>query len=219
MSRVGIIADTHFPFTDRRYIPFIIRTFEHYKVDTYLHIGDLLDMYHCSRFVHNPNELAGTREMASAQRYVDRLKSVYPEMLVCSGNHERRVVKRAEEGGILTATWLRTFAEALDTPGWNWRLDHRIDGTLYTHGDNRSGMTGCRALALSKSMSACMGHTHRYAGIHLISQQGRRNTIFGMNVGCGVDKKSFAYNYAVDTTEWVHACGVVIDGDPIVVPM
>lgn len=219
MSRVGIIADTHFPYEDRRYLPFILDTFAHYQIDTVLHIGDVLDLYHCSKYVHNPNKLEGTREMALAQRRVDQWQQHFPVMRVCAGNHDRRVIKRVEEGGVLTHKWLKTFADALGTPKWDWRMDHMIDGVLYTHGDNRGGITGARLLALNKGLSAVMGHSHRYAAVHLISQQGRRKTIFGMNVGCGVDKRSFAYAYAVDTTEWVHACGIVIDGDPIVVPM
>jgi predicted phosphodiesterase len=217
--KVGVIADTHFPFEDRRYFDFVRRTFDRLKVEHVVHIGDLIDLYHCSRFTHDPNKLEGSREMDKAIRRAQKWYAEWPEMDICWGNHEKRLSKRAEEGGILTDLWLRSFNEVLGTPTWNWGMEHFIDGVLYTHGEGRGGITGARLLALDRGSSVVMGHTHRYAAVHFIAQQGRRRTMFGMNVGMGVDKKSYAFRYATDTGAWVHACGAVLDGNPIVVPM
>jgi len=217
--RVGVIADQHFPFEDKRYLPFVINTFDCYGVDHVLNIGDVADLYHAGKYVHDLNHLEPARELEKAQRCIDKWKLHFPMMDVCIGNHDARILKRATENGIVSDKWIKPFADAWNTPTWNWRKEFVIDGVLYTHGDGRGGITGARLLALNKGMSAVMGHSHRYAAVHFIAQQGRKHSLFGANVGCGVDKKSYAFAYAIDTTEWVHACAVVLDGNPIVVAM
>jgi hypothetical protein len=60
---------------------------------------------------------------------------------------------------------------------------------------------------------------HTKAGIQWYV--GRHYKIFGMNVGCGIDHKSYAMAYAYDFPKPVISCGVVLNNGklPIVEPM
>jgi hypothetical protein len=62
-------------------------------------------------------------------------------------------------------------------------------------------------------MSVCMGHIHSAGGIKWIASPQRR--IFGMDVGCGINDKAYAFAYGKHIiTRSILSCGVVLDGIP-----
>ena len=59
-------------------------------------------------------------------------------------------------------------------------------------------------------MSVVEGDKHTLGGVQWYSS--RKDSIFGMQVGCGIDKESFAFEYAkLNTKQPVIGCGVVLD--------
>ena len=57
-------------------------------------------------------------------------------------------------------------------------------------------------------MPTVIGHTHSSAGVHYTANE--RDTIFGMNVGCGIDVKRYAFAYGKDfPRKPIISCGVV----------
>ena len=68
-------------------------------------------------------------------------------------------------------------------------------------------------------MSTVQGHLHTQGYIDF--QVGRNYKIFGMQVGCGIDHKSYAMSYAKNFGKPFIACAVVLNNGtlPILEPM
>ena len=59
-------------------------------------------------------------------------------------------------------------------------------------------------------MSTVQGHIHTQA--YTEWQVGKNFKVFGMQVGCGIDSKSYAAAYAKNFKKQAIGCGVVIGG-------
>ncbi len=59
--------------------------------------------------------------------------------------------------------------------------------------------------------SVVQGHYHSQSYIQFI--QGTNNRIFAMQLGCGIDDKSYAFAYGKHFNKLHINCGVVIDGE------
>ena len=218
MARVLIIADTHFPFDHKDYIPFVCRVRDKFKCDTFLHIGDEVDnhaiSFHDSEFGH----FSQHKEGEEAEKCIRKLYKEFPDLLITERNHSALPYRRAKAGGV-PKRFLKTHNEAWGVPNtWEWHTKVEIDGVLYTHG-TRTGKTAALNLAINNRQSAVQGHTHSYAGVVFTASD--RDMIFGMNVGGGIDVNRYAFEYGKNfDVKPCLGCGVVIDGwQPIWVPM
>jgi hypothetical protein len=91
--------------------------------------------------------------------------------------------------------------------GWVDDFQFIIDGVLYTHG-TRCGKNAHLLTAQDNAMSTVMGHSHSWAGVAYWANE--RNLMFGMNVGSGVDRHSYAMDYGkAFATKPIISCGVV----------
>lgn len=217
---VGVIADPHEPYADRRYLPFVEGVFEKACIEHVLCIGDFADLYSFSNFPKNPDfHVTPAREIGNLRRKVDKWASIWPEMDICEGNHERRIKRAARDAGLLNEM-VKGYNEVFGAPeGWVWKTEFCIDGVDYIHTCGLSGITAARRGALERGRSMVMGHLHTYASIEYIQQIGRRKPIFGMMVGCGCDKKAPVFKYDRDPRRWINACAVVYDGEPVIYRM
>ena len=59
-------------------------------------------------------------------------------------------------------------------------------------------------------MSTVQGHVHTQSYTEWMV--GTKSKIFGMQVGCGIDRKSYAMAYAKNFKKQAIGCGVVIGG-------
>ena len=133
----------------------------------------------------------------------------FPKATVIIGNHDRIVARKALANGI-SAKWIKEYKDVLEVPTWNFKTDETIDNVLYVHGEGATAFTKAKTLF----QSVVAGHTHTKCYIEYM------NNIFGMQVGCGVDKDSYAMAYAKNYAPPQIACGVVIDGKlPILIKM
>lgn len=104
----------------------------------------------------------------------------------------------------------KPFREIWDLPsGWKDAFRHEIDGVLYTHGTGMSGPVHVKC-AVQNRQSSVVGHIHHTGAVeYLVSE---RDRIFGINVGCGIDRKAYAFEYGRDFTRKPFlGCGVVTD--------
>lgn len=217
MSKVGCIPDTHFPFVHPLALEFVTDTFNQFKVNSVVHIGDVTDGHSISFHSHSPDGSSPGHEMELAQRHVDRWRRRFPKAKVCIGNHCARVFRMAENAG-MPSKFIKNYKDIWATPEWDWQWEHFIDGVMYNHGTGCSGKNAALNAAIQKRTSLVMGHTHTYAGLTFHSNY--RDRVFGLNVGCLIDTKSYAFNYGRDfPVKPVLGCGVVIDGYPMFVPM
>jgi predicted phosphodiesterase len=215
---VGIIGDTQLPFTHPGYLDFCQDQFDAFNVKQVVHIGDVVDLHALSFYEHSPNGKSAQDETEQAKREVAKWKKAFPKVKTCIGNHDARHYRTARKAGI-PDQYIKTYAEIWDTPRWDWQMEHVIDGVLYEHGTGISGKDAAFNRAIAQRCSVVMGHTHSFAGVKYHANPTSR--IFGLNVGCGLDIRSYAFEYAKFTTNRpVLGCGVVVDGQVgLFVPM
>ena len=91
----------------------------------------------------------------------------------------------------------KPFREIWNLPkGWVDGFEFIIDDVLYKHGTGYSGKYSHIQAAMDSRMSTVIGHTHSVCGVQYIANE--RQIIFGMNVGCGISRKSLAFAYGKD---------------------
>lgn len=66
-----------------------------------------------------------------------------------------------------------------------------------------------RTKAKNDKFSTVQGHLHTQAYVE--SSVGRRSCVWGMQVGCGVDRRAYAMAYAKTGPKPAIGCGVVMD--------
>lgn len=210
MSRtVGIIGDTHEPYCKAGYLEFCVETFKTFGVDEVIHIGDEVDnaalSYH-EKQTAMPNV---DTEMEQAMQAMKRWYSAFPDVRVCVGNHSALPFRQATTAGI-PARMLKSYRDMWEAPKtWNWQLDFDIDNVLYTH-IIPSGIGGALKHAMKVRQSTVGGHCHAFGGVNYSASY--RDSIFGMNVGCGVDNDHMAFAYGKNfATKPMLSCGIVAD--------
>lgn len=201
---VGIVGDVHVPYDHKEYLEFCVEQFKRWEVTHVIFTGDVVDFYAFSRFDHDPDHLSPGDELNKTKDKIQVWRDAFPIADVCIGNHDMRIAKRAFEAGI-PRRLLAPLQDMLDVPGWNFREKFIYDGIRYIHG------TGGSALARAKKdwMSTVQGHLHPEAFVQWI--QGERSRIFAMQVGCGVDTDSIAFDYAKDHRRPAIGVGIILN--------
>ncbi len=212
MARVLVIGDPHEPVCRKGYLEFCKQTYEEYDCDQVVFIGDIVDWHGISFHARHPEAPGVGDEYEQALKGVQKWCEAFPKANMCIGNHDERLIRLAESVDI-PAKFLRNYKEIWNTPNWVWNVDFTIDGVYYFHGTGFGGMHPAFNVSRQMCMSVVMGHIHSRAGIcwHVSPQK----RWFGMDVGCGVDDKKYAFAYGKHMKrKSVISCGVVIDGHP-----
>jgi len=207
----GIIGDTHIPFEREGYLAFVYNIFRKYKVKRVVHIGDLVDNHAISYHEHDPDGLSSGPEASAVMKKLDRWKMAFPKLDIIMGNHDKLPERQAKSSG-LSNRFVKSFREVWELPAaWSVHPHYvEIDGVKYLHGLGASGRNGALNMAMSQLQSCVVGHSHSFGGVQY--QRGGL-TIFGMNVGCGIDEDAYAFEYATYfRNRPTLGCGVVIDG-------
>lgn len=217
---VGVFADPHAPFTHKGYIQFIKDTFRKHKVQRIVCLGDLFDQYCFSRHEKDPEAMNQHQEIDKACEVLKDLFKAFPEGELIPGNHDERLLKLACRSGI-GRRFVQSYRDLFGLPkGWNIHEKGLImDGVMYKHGEGCSGKNGALDAALHARMSVAIGHFHSLAGCQY--QFNSVSTVFGMNVGCGVDEQSYAFAYGRNSKDKsILGCGIVFsESNATFVPM
>lgn len=212
MSRVLVIGDIHSPCEHPGYLPFCRDLRDKYKTDQVVFIGDIVDWHAVSFHDRNPAGPGPLDEYAKAKAAVQKWHRAFPTARVCIGNHDERVVRLAESVNI-PSEFVKTYKDTWGTPGWKWDMEHIIDDVYYFHGTGNGGTHPAFNAMGKMLMSVVMGHIHSAAGIKWKANPQRR--IFGMDTGCGVDDRAYAFAYGRHAKQRsILGAGVVIDGVP-----
>ena len=142
----------------------------------------------------------------------------FPKAIVTMGNHDALPKRKAVTYGIPWGFFKPNLSDVYGTPGWKWVTEIDIDDVKYLHGKGH-GKNAALNTANSEHMSICMGHAHSTPSIQFVASTKYR--WFGMNSGCGLDIKAYAFDYQKRfSARPILGCGVVIDGvQPIFIPM
>lgn len=218
MARVLVISDTQEPFGHKDYLAFLKEIRKKYRTDVAVHIGDEIDHHSLGDYDHDPDGYSAGHELQAA---IDKLQTYYkafPSLKLCESNHTMRIIKRAFKSGI-PIKYMKDFKEVIGAPkGWNWAFRWVIDEVVYKHGIGYSGTMGAINAAKDELKSCVIGHLHSDAGILYWSNG--RETMFGMNVGCGIDSKQYAFAYGKHCRKKpILSAGVVLDGRPTLISM
>lgn len=207
-KNILVISDTHAPFIKEGYLEFCQRIHKELKCTEVIHIGDLVDNHAISYHEHDPNGWSPADEMEETDKVLRKWFKAFPSVKVCRGNHDHLQDRKGKTVG-LPARCFKDFRDIWQLPkGWKDDFSFVIDGVKYTHGTGYSGRNGHLQCAIDNRMSCVIGHLHSTAGIEYSANE--VDCIWGMNVGCGIDKKAYAFDYGRDfKLKPIISCGVV----------
>ena len=199
-----VIGDLHEPFCLDGYLDFCLEQYETFNCNQVIFIGDILDNHAFSYHEPDPDGMSAGNELDLAIKKVQKWYDAFPYADVTIGNHDRMCSRKRFTAGIPSA-WIKTYNEVLETPNWNWVESIIYDDVLYEHGEGGQA----QSKAKNNLMSSVCGHTHTEA--YTRWYVGKRFRVFGMQVGCGVNSKSYAAAYAKNYKKQAIGCGVVLN--------
>lgn len=196
-GNVLCIPDLHSPWIHPKALRFVSDLYKEYNCTTVVFLGDIFDFAGISLHVKNPDGPSSGHEIRSAKSVIKEWTQEFPVAKVLWGNHELRLMKRMKEAGI-PSDFIPDINSVLDLPStWDWAFHHIVDGVRYIHG-NRSGLYVHARLPKDYLQSTVCAHTHSTGAVQFMSTDD--TLLWGMNAGCLIDTKSFAFEYARDFT-------------------
>lgn len=216
MADFLVIPDTQIPFEHRNGLRWLRSVARFYRIqpDNIWHCGDECDLLFASQYPKDPNiPMSATHELKRTREVIAEWGAVFPKMKIAISNHGLRWVRKATAAEI-PSELLRQYSDIIGAPkGWRWAYEWKSDTKhpfRMIHGMGYSGKDGHRNAALDAGMSTVIGHLHSHAGINHIATGGQR--IWGMNVGCLIDKESFAFAYGRESRfKPVLGCGLIFE--------
>ncbi len=202
--RILVIGDLHCPFEKEGYFEFCLETYDRFNCNQVVFIGDLVDSHATSRHETDPDGMSAKTELERAIEDLQKWREAFGVATVIVGNHDRVVMRRAFSSSI-PSMWIKSFNEVLGT-SWDWTERAEFDGVQYVHGEGGTA----RTKAKNDMQSTVQGHIHTQAYVEHFC--GNRSRIWAMQVGCGLDRDTYAAAYAKHYKKQAIGCGVVIGG-------
>lgn len=203
-SNILIIGDLHEPFCVDGYLEFCKTTYEHYKCNEVIFIGDIIDNHYSSYHETSADGMGGADELELAIKKISKWYKEFTDATVIIGNHDRLIMRKAQTSAI-PSKWIKSYQEVLEVPNWNFTERYVLNGVQYIHGEAGTARTKCRA----DMMNTVQGHLHTQA--YCENYVGANYRIFGMQVGCGINHESYAMAYAKAGKKPAVGCGVVLN--------
>ena len=213
-NRVLVIGDLHEPFCLDGYLEFCKEQYNNFNCNTVVFIGDIIDNHFSSFHDTDTEAMGGAAELYLAISKIAKWYDAFPNAYVTIGNHDRILVRKAQSSGV-PAAWIKDYSEVLNTPNWNYVTEVIIDEVRYVHGDKSSQ---ARTAAKRDMISTVSGHFHTQMYTEWF--YGKRAAVFAMQVGCGIDSKSYAMGYMQGGKKEAIGIGIVLGGKVAInVPM
>lgn len=203
-NNVIVIGDLHEPFCLDEYFDFCVDVKEKYNCGKFVFIGDIIDNHYSSYHESDPDGLSAGEELEMAIKRLEKWHMEFPGAFVTIGNHDRMMMRKAQSAG-LSRRWVKDYKDALSVPSWKFIDEIEIDGVVYVHGEGGTARTRMR----QELQSIVQGHIHTQA--YCEWTVGTRNRCFAMQVGCGIDRHSYAMAYAKTQKKPIIGCAVVLD--------
>ncbi len=193
--KILILSDTHFPAQNLDYWPYIKKIKALTKWDRIIHIGDLVDFssvtfHSVSGETDNP-----TTEVERARVEIKKLEKLFPKMDIMYGNHDIRVIRKAESMGI-PRSFLKDLNKMFEIKAkWKWhdklivKLPNGND-VFFTHHFKSSVLQSSKELGCS----LVVGHQHTQSSYSMWSSPLALN--FAMCVGSSINPKAENFRYS-----------------------
>ena len=214
-----VFGDIHAPFTHPNYLQFLLDTKALYGADKVVCTGDIVDHHALSRFQSEPGAKGAYDESDLASQVIAQYVKAFPSLKMCMGNHDLIIERQAASVGI-GKRFLRTFQDVYGLPKtWEIGEEFIVDDVVYKHGLNCMGQNGALNSAIRERMSTVIGHSHAWGGCNYSAN--KRDIIFGLNAGCGIDIDAYAFAYGkYDKNRPIIGCGIVFNStNAMFVPM
>lgn len=207
-KNVLVIGDLHLPFTLEGYLEHCIETYNKYKCNEVVFIGDIIDNHASSFHIPDADGYSAGYELKLAIQKVKEWYKAFPEATIIIGNHDRIIMRKAQASG-LSKMWIKDYADVLGVPNWKFVESVEIDDVLYLHGEGGVARTRARR----DLCSIVQGHLHTQASVDWIV--GKNFKIFACQTGCGIDAKAYAMAYAKEFAKPAIGCAVILEGKTV----
>ena len=209
-DHILVIGDTHIPFEVKDYLDFCLEIQKRVKCGTVVHIGDLVDNHAISYHEHDPDGLSPKNEMEEADKHLQKWFKAFPKVFLCRGNHDDLVDRKGRTTGLPKRAF-KEFRKIWNLPnGWIDDFTFEINNVIFQHGTSYSGDTAHIKAAYNNRQSTIIGHTHSHLTGGYTANE--KDKIFGVNCGCGINRKSYAFRYGKDFKKKpLIGCAVITD--------
>ncbi len=207
---VIFIGDLHAPWILEGYLEWCKDEQEKYNCGTVIFAGDLLDSGSWSYHEHDADGMSPKHELEAAKRQLAVVYALFPEAVSLLGNHDLLVSRKAKTAG-LSQSFIKDFPDLIEAPKtWNFVHQYTRDNVLYKHGDTGDAFKS----ATESRVSTCQGHLHSKTFVQWSVSE--KDAIFGLQVGCGLDRNKYAFDYAKPFNKKpVISCGFILESGRI----
>ncbi len=218
-SRILLISDMHIPYHHKDTLKFLQHLKDKYNPTRVICMGDEIDHLALSYHEKETEAPSAWDELKLALPIIKQVEGMFPVMDILDSNHGSLAYRKAKTAGI-PKHYLKSYADVLQVgKGWKWHFDMVIDlptgQKCYLHHGKSNNIT-----KTSQAMSMCSvaGHYHNTFKIEYWANP--LGLYWGLQTGCLIDDKSFAFNYNnVNLHRPLIGTGLIIDGLPILEPM
>ena len=204
ISNVLVIGDLHEPFCLDSYLDWCLEQYHAYNCTEVVFIGDIIDNHYSSYHETSADGMGGLDELELAIKRISRWYKAFPVATVIIGNHDRIIMRKAQTSAI-PSKWIKSYKEVLEVPNWNFVERYEKDEVQYIHGEGGTARTKCRA----DMMKTVQGHLHTQC--YTEHYVGKNFRVFGTQVGCGINHKSYAMAYAKYGKRPAVGCAVILN--------
>lgn len=204
ISNILVIGDLHEPFCLDSYLDWCVDQYNAYNCTEVIFIGDIIDNHYSSYHETSADGMGGLDELELAIKRISRWYKAFPVATVIIGNHDRIIMRKAQTSAI-PSKWIKSYKEVLEVPNWNFVERYEKDGVQYIHGEGGTARTKCRA----DMMNTVQGHLHTQA--YTEHYVGKNFRVYGTQVGCGINHKSYAMAYAKYGKRPAVGCAVILN--------
>jgi hypothetical protein len=122
-----IISDLHCPYHHPDAFEFLYQLDRQFKFQRVLNVGDLIDHHAGSFHTSEPDALGPEEEYRAARDAALDLQSLFPEMVITQGNHDKIPMRKLKECGLPTSV-LSNYNKMYELEdSWYWTDKYRFD--------------------------------------------------------------------------------------------
>lgn len=205
-NNVIFIPDLHAPFIRKGVLEFCKEEQLRYNCGRVIFAGDIIDGHAWNYHEHDVDGMSVGDELLAAREQLQPWYKAFPEAFSCMGNHDLLIQRKAKTIG-LSKHFIRDFGDVVGAPkGWKFDLEYQQDNVLYKHGNVGDAFK----VAKESRISTCQGHFHAKTFVQWSVSE--KDAIFGMQVGWGADRNSYAFDYGKSfANKPIISLGVILD--------
>lgn len=205
-----IIGDLHTPFMLQDYLEWCKQIEKEYKCNKVIFIGDIIDGHSWSYHETDVDGMSVGDELRAGKKQLREAYKLFPTADVTLGNHDLLIMRKARTAG-LSMNFIKSFGEIIEAPKtWKFSYEFVYDNVRYIHGSVGNAFKR----AMDSRMSTVQGHLHSQAFVQYSVSE--KDAIFGLQIGCGVDREQYAFEYAKPMTKKpIISAGVVLENGTV----